>query len=198
MDLLSKKERLLFSIKKTFDEHPIIKFSTIAIVIIAYFIFVSQKHGLKEGLLISMLSWSFFVLCTPIADAGILIDFPMRIIAGIQMVYSEIVVWIIAIALNISTFFLSPATYDKTILLSLFKHILEAPFPYWIIIVLSCFGTFASIYIADSLINSKKKEQVTSNILIKYRIVIFLFLFIMVMILYDFLLNKLGVHIPLI
>jgi len=135
--IIKNKNKLFSSIRKVFDEHPIIKFISVLILIIFYFLFASKSHGIKNGFLISILTWSFFVLCTPIADAGILIDFPMRLITGIKMIYSEIIVWVIAISLNLFMFFNNQKIYDKTILLSLFKHIIDTPFPYWAIIILS-------------------------------------------------------------
>ncbi len=101
VNLIKDKNKMFSSIKKEFDEHPIIKFVSIIVLIIVYFLFVSKSHGIKDGFVISILSWSFFVLCTPIADAGILIDFPMRLITGIKMIYSEMIVWTIAISINI-------------------------------------------------------------------------------------------------
>jgi hypothetical protein len=197
-NLVGDKNKIFSSIRKEFDTHPIIKFISIGVLIIIYFLFVSKSHGIRDGLIISITSWSFFVFCTPIADAGILLDFPMRLITGIKMIYSEIIVWIIAISINIFVFFNNPSIYDKTILLALFKHILDTPFPYWIIIILSGIGTFLSIYIADNLIGVKHLRKKHSSFLIKHKIVIFAFIIILIIISYDFLLNKLGVHIPLI
>ena len=196
--LLKNKVKIFSSIKKLFDKHPIIKFGSILILVIVYFLFASRSHGIKDGFLISIITWSFFVLCTPIADGGMLIDFPIRLITGIKMIYSEIVVWIIAGSLNFFVIINNPSIYDKTILLSLFKHIIETPFPYGMIIILSLIGTFLSIYIADDLINPKKQKKKYSKFLVRYKITIFIFLILMVIILYDFLLNKLGVQIPLI
>jgi len=196
--LIKNKNKLFLSIRNAFDGHPTIKFISILFLIIFYFLFASKSYGIKDGFVISILTWSFFVLCTPIADAGILIDFPMRLITGIKMIYSEIIVWIIAIFINVVMFFSNPNIYDKALLLSLLKHIIDTPFPYWAIIILSAAGTFLSVDIADSFINTKKSKKVNSNFLMKYKIIIFILLILLIIILYDFLLNKLGVQIPLI
>ncbi len=197
-DIIKNKDKIFSSIRKTFDEHSTIKFISLIVLIIVYFLFASKSHGIKDGVLISIITWSFFVLCTPIADAGILIDFPIRLISGIKMIYSEIVVWTIAIIINIFVLINNSNIYDKTILLSLFKHIINTPSPYWSIIFLSGIGTFLSIYLADNLADSKKQKKKYSNFLIKYKIIIFIFLILLILIIYDFLLNKLGVQIPLI
>lgn len=196
-DIMKGKDKVYASIRKAFDEHPVIKFSLVIAVIAIYFIFAAHSHGVKDGALISILSWSFFVLCTPIADGGILIDFPMRLITGIKMIYSEMIVWTVAISLNIFVHILYPAIYGKTILLLLFKQILDMPFPYWSIIILSALGTYLSLYIADNLVDSHKHRKKHLSFIIKHKIVIFLSIIVFIVIVYDFLLNTLGVHIPL-
>jgi len=200
--LINAKDKFFSFMDNKFKKHPVMKFSFILLVIIGYFVFVSMSYGLKDGFFISILTWSFFVLCTPIADAGVLIDFPMRVIAGVKMFYSEMMVWAIAISLNLFTYFTNPQIYESTILLSLLKHILDAPFPYWIVILLSAIGTFLSVYIGDTLIDTKRqtieqKEQIKKHV-IKHKILIFTVLIIFVLIFYDFLLHNLGISIPLI
>jgi hypothetical protein len=191
------KDKIYASIRKAFDEHPVIKFAITILVILVYFAFAAHSHGLKNGAIISILTWSFFVLCTPIADGGILIDFPMRLITGIKMIYSEIIVWVVAIGVNIGVHLIDQSIYEKTILLSLFKHILDAPFPYWTIIILSGLGTFLSLYIADDLVDSHKHRKKHISFIVKHKLIIFAFIILLIIIVYDFLLNKLGVHIPL-
>lgn len=193
-----KKKQIILSIRRLFDKHPILKFSSVAVLIIIYFLFISRSYGIKDGILLSVMTWSFFVLSTPIADAGILIDFPMRMITGIKMVYSEMIVWAIAITLNTFVLFNNPSVYDKTGLLSLFKHIISNPFPYWLIIILSGIGTFLSVYIADSLTDSRKRKKKHINLLEKYKMIIFIFLILLILAIYRLLLIELGIQIPLI
>ncbi len=199
MDLLNniikKKNQALLRIRNLFDKHSEIKFASIIILLVTYFFFASKSHGIKDGFLVSILSWSFFILCTPIADAGFLIDFPIRLITGIKMIHSEMIVWILAISLNIFTLIRFPALYDKTILLSLFKHIIITPFPFLIIIILSALGTFISIYLADKMIDVKKGKKKKRNFLMKHKIIIFTILTITIIICYNFLLKRLGISI---
>jgi hypothetical protein len=56
----------------------VIKFLLLFTILIFYFAFISFKYGVKDGFAITLLTWSFFVLCTPIADAGFILDFPIR------------------------------------------------------------------------------------------------------------------------
>ncbi len=175
------------------------KFILVLLVFVGYFIFIAKKYGVQQGFFVSILSWSFFVLCTPIADAGFLLDFPFRLITKIKMLFSEITVWIIAISLNLYTFFIHPEIYSKTPLLNFFKHILEQPIPFWLIIFISALGTFVSIKFGDELLDKVNHHERTSyhRHKKKFRFLIMIFLVVLALILYDFLLKKMNIDIPL-
>jgi len=186
-------------LKHETKRNVLMKFLLVLLIFLAYFIFIARTYGVKEGFFVSTLTWSFFVLCTPIADAGFLIDFPLRLITKIRMFVAEIFIWIIAITLNLYAFTITPEIYSKAKILIFFKHILEQPFPFWIIIFLSMIGTFLSIKFGDELLDKvKHKERKTyTKHKHNYRLIIMIFLFTMIFVLYDFLLKKLGVNLPI-
>jgi hypothetical protein len=169
----------------------------VVIIFLIYFGLVAFRYGLKDGFFVTVLTWSFFVLCTPIADAGFLLDFPFRLITNIKMLFSEIIIWVIAIALNIYTFFLNSEIYSKTKILSLFKHILEKPFPFWIIIIISAIGTFMSIHFGDEMMDkvNHKDRSLYKKHKSKYRFVKVIFVIVLMIIIYDFLLKYFGIEI---
>ncbi len=193
-----------FSALKHFKEythhHPLVKFLTVLLFFIAYLAFTIMHYGAEQGILIALLSWSFFVFCTPIADAGILVDFPLRLLTGIRMLHAEMSVWLFAFLLNLFTFQAQPTIYNRTIILKLFHHIITQP-EFWPIIILSAVGTFFSIYFGDEILDIvAEKEKFRSKYqrhFLKYRLIVFLFIFSFVIMLYYFLLNKLGISIPL-
>ncbi|MFH1770978.1 MAG: hypothetical protein ABH828_05495 [archaeon] len=170
-------------------------------MIIAYTILSIINFGAKEGFYVSIMTWSFFVLCTPVASAGILLDLPIKIFTGIKMLYSEIAVWIIAIIINIITMMFHPEVYSTTIILSIFHKILSNMFPYGIIIVFAAIGTFLSIVFGDEIIDVAYEQKKTrlhhQRHKHKHYFVVLIFLFILILIIFDFLLNSLGVSIPL-
>lgn len=175
------------------------KFLAILGILVAYTIFISTKYGLENGLLISGLTWSFFVLCTPIADAGFLLDFPIRLISNIKMLHTEILVWFIAIALNLYVMNFNPEIYQNTMVLKLFEHILTKPYPYWSIILISAIGTFVSIHFGDSIVDElenhvHKKVQSHHN---RYQYILMIFFIGMAVVIYKALLEELGMDIPL-
>ncbi|MFH1408675.1 MAG: hypothetical protein ABIH34_02100 [Nanoarchaeota archaeon] len=197
LGFMKQKDAFIAAVRHGFDKHPLTKFISLIVILIGYFLYTSFHHGVKDGFLVSFLTWSFFVLCTPVVDAGLLIDFPMRLITGMRMIFTELIVWVFAIMLNFYAYFINPSLYDKSILLSLFKHILDAPFPYGGIILLSFLGTYLSVYLADSIVDPYQVEERHITFLKRYRWTIFFIILFLVIALYDFLLNRLGVNMPL-
>ena len=173
------------------------KFLAVFAVLIIYFLFVYYKYGAKEGILITWLTWSFFVLCTPIADAGFLLDFPIRVITRIKMLYTEILVWAIAIVLNLYTYFNHPELYEKVAILKIFHRILSQPDPYWVIIGLSAIGTFLSVYFGDELVDKiyhheRRKYHRHKNL---YKIIFMGGIILLTIVVYYELINSLGIRI---
>ncbi len=191
----------LKGVREYSHEHPFVKFLIVLSFFIVYLAVTVINFGVGNGIMVALLTWTFFVFCTPIADAGILIDFPLRLITGLRMIYSEILVWVLAFFINIFAYYTNPLVYDKTIILTLFKHILLHPFPFWIIIILSALGTFLSVYFGDEILDilsSKKRERKKyDKHTTKYKLIMFLFIIIFIIILYYFLLSNLNLKIPL-
>ena len=200
--MLSKKNFRRFRKWKFFTHetkrHVLIRFIFLLMVFTLYAVFVCLKYGAKNGLLVAILTWSFFVFCTPIADAGFLLDFPVRMITKMRMIHSEMGVWITATLLNIYSLTFKSSIYEKTILLKLLKQILLRPIPFWSIILLSAAGTFISVYFGDELIDVAKHSQRVkyAKHKNKYKFIIVLFILIVMFFLYSLLLKKLGVGIP--
>lgn len=131
----------------------ITKFILLCALFAGYFGYLCYVYDVATGGVAALLTWSFFVLCTPIADAGFLLDFPLRLLFGIRMVISEIAVWAIALGLNAATLIWGPGYYDTTIVTEFLHRIIVHPFPYWGVIILSGLGTFLSIRFGDELMD---------------------------------------------
>ncbi|MBL4801796.1 MAG: hypothetical protein JKY45_07860 [Emcibacter sp.] len=174
----------------------VLKFLLLLCVLVSYFSYLTYEYGFQTGGMVAALTWSFFVLCTPVADAGFLLDFPIRLILGIRMLYSEIFVWAVAIFINIYALSAGAAAYDKTILTTLLKKILVTPYPYWSIILLSGLGTFLSIYFGDEMLDVfKHRDRVKYHQhAFKLKFIGILSLFALIFLAYYFLLDGLQIH----
>lgn len=174
------------------------KFLFLIFILVAYTILMISKYGIKNGPLVSITTWCFFVFCTPIADAGFLIDFPIRILTKFKMFYSEIIVWIIAFSITFYDFFFNPEIFKNTGILKIYYHIITHLYPYGIIIILSAIGTFLSIYFGDEIydnLSSKQKKRKKKKNVLKY--IIFPILIILVIISYYFIIKNFHLNINL-
>ena len=174
-----------------------LRFLLVFFIFFVYSIFISMKYGAGEGFLLSWLTWSFFVLSTPIADAGFLLAFPLRLILKVRMFVSEIYITIVAILLNLFVYFLRPELYSKTTLLSVFKDIIDQPFPMWTIFILSAIGTFMSVRFGDELFDVVKHEdrEFHQKHRKKHKLIFMIFLFAITLVMYNILLGKMGIKI---
>ena len=180
-------------------QHAFRKFIFVLLIFILYAAFVVNKYGAKEGLLIAFLTWSFFVYCTPIADAGFLLAFPIRLVSDVRMVYTQVIAYFIALAILAYAMLFSPAAFERTILLRLFKEIILHPWPYWIILILSMIGTFASIVFADELMDvaTHRERKHFHAHFAKYEFIATLALIGLTLALYKLLIDQLNIPISL-
>lgn len=172
------------------------KFFLLCLLLFGYFVYLSFQYDFVTGGLASILTWSFFVLCTPIADAGFLLDFPLRLLFGIRMFVSEIAVWAIAILINVVSLIYFAEYYETTQLTTILHAVLTNPYPYWSVIFLSAMGTFLSIRFADELmdvIHHRERDFFHSKSFM-HELVIIIF-FILIFIGYYELVASLGIDV---
>lgn len=174
----------------------VLKFLLLLCVLLLYFSYLTYEYGVLTGGVVAALTWSFFVLCTPVADAGFLLDFPIRLIFGFRMLYSEILVWLIAISINLYALSDGGASYDKTVLTTLLKKIIITPYPYWSIIILSGLGTFLSIYFGDEMLDVfRHRDRVKYHQHgFKFKLIGIISLFFLIFLAYYYLLNGLKIQ----
>ncbi len=135
------------------QKQVLIKFLLLCGLLVGYFAYLSYEYDFLTGGAAALLTWSFFVLCTPVADAGFLLDFPLRLLFGIRMVISEVVVWVVAILINVVMLIYNGSYYETTLITKLLHQIITTPYPYWGVVILSGAGTFLSIRFGDELMD---------------------------------------------
>ncbi len=179
--------------------HVSIKFIFLFTLFLVYFIWLSWHYGIANGGMVSIITWSFFVLCTPIADAGFLIDFPLRLLFRVRMWICEIFVWGMALAIAIWSALTTPQLFETTELTSLFLKILTHPWPFWLIVLLSGSGTFLSIKFGDELLDSieHRDRKFHHKHQLLYHFILMAGFFLLILWGYYSLLEKLGVPMPL-
>jgi len=188
----------IFHIKHETHRETFLKFLALVLILVGYYAYISWKYDASTGFSVSLLTWSFFVLCTPIADGGFILSFPIRLLFGIKMSVTQIVLWFVAISINVFMLTSFPDSYNLTFLTKLLKHILTTPYPYWSILVLSAAGTLLSIYFGDEMMDvTSHKDRVQHHRHgLKYRTVLVAGLGILTIVSYYYLLSSLNIVLP--
>ncbi len=184
---------------KETKKHTLVRYLLLLAFIIVYIYYTVNRFGLNNGMLVSVLTWSFFVFCTPVADAGFILAFPIRMLIGVRMVYTQIFSFFLALFITFGAIIYNPAVFQNTLILRLYHQILYNPYPNWIIIILSLVGTFFSIYFGDELmdVGANKERKLYHQHKSKHKIIISLSIFALTIIVYNFLLHQIGIEIPL-
>jgi hypothetical protein len=167
-------------------------------ILIGYFGYMSLKFDAATGAWVAALSWSFFVLCTPVADGGFIVAFPVRLLFGTRMLITQGVVWLVAAAINLAALSFVPIRYDATALTRLLREILLTPWPYWSILAISAAGTALSIWFGDEMMDVSKHSERRKHHQhgFKHRILVVFGLGVLTIIAYYHLLGDLGVEVP--
>ncbi|NCT41260.1 MAG: hypothetical protein GW778_06335 [Alphaproteobacteria bacterium] len=174
------------------------KFLALLGVLAAYFGYMSWKFDAATGAWLSVLSWSFFVLCTPVADGGFIVAFPIRLLFGARMLITQAVIWVVAIVVNLAALYFSPDSYDDIALTRLLHSILTTPWPYWGILAIAATGTALSIWFGDEMMDVTKHKDRDKHHKhgFKYKIVLIVGLGVLTVVAYYHLLSDLGISIP--
>jgi len=174
----------------------LIRFFLALSILIIYTIYLVVRFG-TAGFALGVITWSAFVMGTPLPDGGLILDFPIRLLTNIRMVYSEIIVWLVAIFTNLYFVFHEPQIYQKTAISHAFYLILIHPWPNWIIIAISGIGTFMGLYFADELLDIifMKDRKKYLRFRLFYRIILVVFLILIFYFVYRYFLGLFGLKI---
>lgn len=189
-------ERVKDMLSLSHQKEQILRYLLLLAVLVGYFGYCAYEYGLASGGLMAALTWSFFVLCTPIADAGFLLDFPVRLLTGMRMLFSEMMVWTLAFALNAYAYFFAHDAYQNSAVTRLLEQILSQPWPYWGIIGLCMAGTFLSVLFGDEIFDaaSHKDRDLWHKHGFLYKIIACAAFFALIAFMYYRLIEQLGIE----
>ena len=170
------------------------KYLLLCAVLLGYFGYLQHSYGLATGGMAAALTWSFFVLCTPVADAGFLVAFPLRLLFNVRMVWSEAVVTIVAIAIDIAALLWRPEAYATTLLTRLLHRILVQPYPYWIILILAGVGTYVSLFFGDAMVDALHQKHGKKYGRHWYAIGLMVVLYVAVFAVYTLIVKQMGLR----
>ncbi|MCK4265485.1 hypothetical protein KAW80_03965 [Candidatus Babeliales bacterium] len=142
-------EKTIEEISKKIERPGIIKTLILSIILVLIVGPLFIKYNIWIALHLSFLTWSFFVLCLPVARGKILIGKPYFYITKKQLKYPEAFSWIIALTGNMLTLAISSNPYWKTTITNLLYLIMQKPWPLWLVIIACGFATFFDSYLCN-------------------------------------------------
>ena len=106
-------------------------------------------------------------------------------------------VWVLALSIIFTILLFAPYYFETTLITRVLYKIVCNPNPYWLIIALSCVGTFTSIYFGDEMMDVVgHHERVQHHKYgFKYKAVVLIGITLLVMSIYYQLISELGIQV---
>lgn len=150
----------------------------IALLFTTLFIIRYTVHyGFLAALVLTLLTWTFFMLCTPLNKGGMLVAPILYFTTHHRFQYTELAVWLAAIAMNALAIFSYPMLYTATTITSLLYYILTHPWPCWVIVALSLCATLYNIFAIWTAPRSVRMATIAMGILLKLSVLASLYAF---------------------
>ncbi len=181
--------------RREVHEHHMERAVFAILIVLIYLVLAAQKHGPEQGVGITVLTWAFFVLLTPVPSADLVLEIPLRLFTNYKMVVTHVFVWLVGAAVVVASLLMAPELFKSTTLLAIFYHVLTNPVPYWSLLFLCGIGTFMSVHIVDEVL-----EEVEHELKHHHRkhmpalhIVLFALVFIGILLAYNAIISDLGI-----
>ena len=155
----------------------------VVIMFILLMIFFIFYNGFYKGCIKSLFIWSFFVICTPIPEAGLLISLPLKRYFGLKMDLSQIAVSLLACIIIFYFYCIEQKIIKNNLIGNLFIGIMN--YKYYSIILLSIVSSVLTSNLLDNIINHFINKDEINHLYLKIGTI---FIFILI---YIYLLNNL-------
>lgn len=138
--------------------------------------FILQR-GLGRGLYLTLLTWSFFVLCIPFSGRPLITSFLLNWFTNIPAHYAGLVRWLAAIGFNLFTYIVFPYIYLTSATTFLLYRVITNPWPYWIIIFASSLaGLYTIVVTSLNRSPSHPKDTLARALLLATSVLTFFYL----------------------
>lgn len=177
-------------IKSIEEEHEVDKQDTylylydiVVIIFLFTLIFFIVYNGYIKGCIMSLFVWSFFVTCTPIPEAGLLISLPLKKYFNISLHICQTFVSLLAIGMLYYFYLYEKTNIIKCIVGKLFLGLINLK--YFSIIIISILSSILTSELIDNVINNYIYKEKIEYMNVKISII---GIFVLV---YTYLLNSL-------
>ena len=173
------------------DEENIIKkqktylyiYDVLVILFLFLLIFYIIYNGYVKGCIMGLFVWAFFIVSTPIPEAGLLVSLPLKRYLNISIHISQTFVSLLALFVIYYLYFNEYKTINKCIIGKLFTSLNN--FKYYSIIIISIICSIFTSEFIDNIIDNYINKEKINYIHFKLGFIAFL------IIIYSFLMNSL-------
>ena len=106
-----------------------------------FFTYFAICYGLVDGLYLTLLSWSLYILAIPGGHGQLLVGLPVHYFFG-KSIYPERFFWLAAFMFNAITFMAYQQIYSKSLITYFFYQLINNPNPNWLVFIFAALGTF--------------------------------------------------------
>lgn len=103
-----------------------------------YLLYEVLRHGIEQGIYLTVLTWTMYVLCIPAAHGRLAGGWLVGRVLG-RPFFPEPYLWGIAVAINFAATLLTPDLYQKTVPTFMLQRIFMTPV-WWVILLLGTMG----------------------------------------------------------
>jgi hypothetical protein len=158
-------------------------YDVVVIMFILLMVFFIFFNGFYKGCIKSLFVWSFFILCTPVPEAGLLISLPLKRYFGFKMELSQIVVSLFACMIIFYFYCVEQKIIKNNLIGNLFLGLIN--YKYYSIIFISVISSVLTSNLLDNIINHFINKDEINYLYLKMGIIFVLLL------IYIYLLNNL-------
>jgi len=158
-------------------------YDVVVIMFILLMVFFIFCNGFYKGCIKSLFIWSFFILCTPVPEASLLISLPLKRYFGFKMELSQIVVSLFACMIIFYFYCVEQKIIKNNLIGNLFLGLIN--YKYYSIIFISVISSVLTSNLLDNIINHFINKDEINYLYLKMGIIFVLLL------IYIYLLNNL-------
>lgn len=124
------RERYIVTYSKLY---PLLKLAIACSLLATFISTLLARFPFGQTILLTLICWSFFVLCTPFTQGGLIVSSLIYLFTGKNYQYTECYVWLSAFLLNGLVIFFAPTIYLHLSTTHVLLYIITHPWPYWLI-----------------------------------------------------------------
>lgn len=149
-------------------------YDSIIIIFLFLIVFYVSYNGYVKGCIKSLFIWAFFVVCTPIPEAGLLFSLPLKRYFNIPMHICQILASILALGMLYYFFIKEKKTINSYLIGKLFLELIA--YKYFSIIIISIISSIITSELINNLIDHYIMEKNLNYIYLKSILIVVLVL----------------------